>query len=872
MFKKGICAALCILLLFSLPVSVFAEEAEERVYRIQNRKDFLEFTERCRLDSFSFDLVVSLEKDIDLADVEFAGVPIFCGTFRGNGHTIRGLDLKGEGSYQGLFRYLAKTARVENLHIAGQLLPEGSGSKIGALAGRNEGQIVKCTFFGTVSGKEQIGGLVGINAVSGLIENCSVEGSVSGSHFVGGIAGKNSGVIRSCENMAQINATAQQNQVALSDITLDSLTTSEASNTVTDIGGIAGNSAGVIRSCINRGDVGYRHMGYNIGGIAGTQSGYVVDCQNFAAIMGRKEVGGIVGQMEPTARIEYKEDTLQILERQLNALGGIVNETAGNVQAGAYGMYAQIEALQGSVINAQDALMSLIPEEGGLPDKDTIQAAENALSSSVSDMTYTLQGMAAVTQSMVGTLSNNLHSMERQMNAMRVTLGNAEETLGGTITDVSDKDTDEDLTGKVEGCENYGSILADMNAGGITGAMAVENDLDHEETVTVTGSNSLNFSSELRCVVKDCENKGLITAGKQNAGGIAGLQTLGLVKKCLNSGTLDGAGAEYVGGVVGQSEGYIRMSGAKCILSGGSYVGGIAGSATIATDCISLVQITEGTECVGAVLGNRKEGNQEEEVPVSGNIYLPVGKDLGAIDGISYSTVAEPAKLEDFLAKEDLPKLFRSAEICFRYENDGESRFRVVPGEEFPQEKIPSLPQKNGYIARWAGLENADLEHVLFDMVFEAEYTAFEGVLSSGTKEGKPLLLVQGGFSSDSELEIADWEEEIPLEKGHTLLKAKSFTVSHCEYLTKLRYCIYDWEAKEQLLLIRGKDGTWRQAETELDGSYLVAELLEGDNAVAQVQRPGIHWSIPAVIIAALAVLMAVLARMVKKRKTRTML
>ena len=34
------------------------------------------------------------------------------------------------------------------------------------------------------------------------------------------------------------------------------------------------------------------------------------------------------------------------------------------------------------------------------------------------------------------------------------------------------------LAAKVEECENHGPVLADMNAGGIAGAMAVENDMD----------------------------------------------------------------------------------------------------------------------------------------------------------------------------------------------------------------------------------------------------------------------------------------------------------------------------------------------------------------------------------------------------------
>lgn len=867
MLKRILCFLLCVGLVIGMALPVFAVEAEDapvKLHKISSREEFLAFAESCRLDSFSFDLTVSLESDIDLGGVEFGGVPIFCGTFLGNDHTIRGLVLRGEGSYQGLFRYLTKTAKVENLHIEGLLLPMGSSGRTGGLAGSNEGTITNCSFSGTVSGIEEIGGLVGVNHVSGVIEKSKVSGYVSGSHFAGGIAGDNRGVIRSCVNNALVNTTAQQNHVNLTDITLETLANSESVNTVTNIGGIAGNSTGVIRSCVNRGDVGYRHMGYNIGGIAGTQSGYIADCVNYVSVMGRKEVGGIVGQMEPTNLIEYKEDTLQILERQLNSLGSIVNDTAANVQGGAYGMYAQVDALRDSITDAEDAVASLIPQKDERPDEDTIQAAKNTLSNSMANMSDTLRGMTAVTESMVGALTNNLHAIQNQMNAMRSTLGNAEENLGGTVTDVSDKDTDADLNGKTERCTNYGEILADLNAGGIVGAMAVENDLNHEDDVSISGSNSLNFSSELRCVVKNCKNVADVTANKQNVGGIVGWQSLGLVKESHNNGAVKTTGAEYVGGIAGQSEGYLRGNGAKCTISGGDYVGGIAGAATIATDCVSMVRITDGIERVGAVLGARKESYQEEETPIAGNCYLPVDMDLGAIDGISYSTVAEPVALADFLARENLPEMFRAAEICFRYDNGGESRFRVITGEGFPEEKIPVLPEKDGFIARWAGLEEADLEQVLFDLTFEAEYFTVEGVVSSRGEKGKPLMLIQGGFASDAELKMADWMEEVPVEKGQTLLKAKSFGVSHAQYLSKLRFCIYDWEADQQILLIRGKDGSWRQAETELDGSYLVTALQDGDNAVAQIQTAGISWQIPAIAALVLAILLFVFA---KKRK-----
>lgn len=44
-----------------------------------------------------------------------------------------------------------------------------SGNEIGAVAGRNEGQILNCSFSGTVSGGDYVGGIAGTNAVTGIV-------------------------------------------------------------------------------------------------------------------------------------------------------------------------------------------------------------------------------------------------------------------------------------------------------------------------------------------------------------------------------------------------------------------------------------------------------------------------------------------------------------------------------------------------------------------------------------------------------------------------------------------------------------------------------------------------------------------------------
>lgn len=292
MYKRFAWLMMSVALLVGMAMPVHADPAEnpEPVrLSISSQEEFLAFAQNCRLDTYSQNLHVSLEKDLDFSDTPFVSVPIFSGTFAGNGHRVSGIRISSDGSMEGLFRRLTETAVVSDLTVNGEIHPGGSGQEIGGIAGRNEGQILGCSFSGDLSGGDYVGGIAGSNGVTGLIESCSAEGQIHGRHFVGGITGGNSGVVRDCTNLSAVNTTPQQNTVELSDITLENITNTEAVNTITDIGGIAGISSGVIRSCENEGNVGYRHMGYNIGGIAGTQTGYIADCVNRGNIAGRKE-------------------------------------------------------------------------------------------------------------------------------------------------------------------------------------------------------------------------------------------------------------------------------------------------------------------------------------------------------------------------------------------------------------------------------------------------------------------------------------------------------------------------------------------------------------------------------------------------------
>jgi len=852
--------ALCLALIAMLPVRADASDA---VFLIDEPKDLLALSEKCRLDAFSTNITVVLSNNIDMTGFDLVPIPIFSGSFHGNGHTISGLTLTPTGSVQGLFRTLTDTAIVTDLHLEAEVTPGGSASITGGLAGINYGIIRGCSFNGTVSGIDRIGGIVGTNGLTGIIENCDVNGSVHGTHFIGGIAGENAGVIRHCENNAQVNTTVEQNKVELGDITLESVTGTEYAATVTDVGGICGTGSGVIRQCHNYGNVGYPQIGYNIGGIAGSFSGYIEGCSNSAEICGRKEVAGILGQLEPAVNILYEEDTIQTLQNQLDGLSATAGSAGGRVQSGANALDRFSNDLETQIEDAQEALKLLIPdpENPSLPDEDTLEAARNALSSSLSDMTGSLNTMIQSGMDTLSGLTGDLQSITGQMNQIGATVGSAADNLGGSVSDISDLDTEDDRTAKVESCRNLGSIQGEWNVGGIVGAMAPENDLDPESDLQLIGNNSLNFDIELRAVVLDCENAGTVYASKQNAGGIAGWVSMGLIKNSINTAGIEAENADYVGGIAGQSMGFLRDCNAKCAILGSTYVGGISGTGATVTDCLAMVTFYGHREKFGAILGV-----MEGAVPV-GNYYLPIGSDPGAIDGISYAALAEPLSEEAFFAREDLPGQFRLVRITFLFD-DGTVQTHSLPyGCAIGAITFPEIPKKGNIEGHWEGPDMPSGK-VRQDVTFTVVYPSHVTVLSSQLTDhnGRPVMLLQGEFTKDATLSA-----EVLSETEFDYC----WSFSHSQSLSSMtmRVLIPEGLSGDMVAAkLRLADGSWQTAQFRTDGSYLVISLPDGADAlgisaVAQDYTLLILIAAGGLLIAAAAVTGIAISKKRKKAK-----
>lgn len=319
-------------------------EVEYIEISINSEDDFVKFARSCSLDTWSYDKKVLLKADLDMSKCEeFTAVPTFGGYFDGCGHTIDGVVIKGNDSYTGLFNYTQKSATVTNLIVKGIVYPNGKPLAVGGIAGDNYGIISNCSFDGTVIGNTYTGAIAGFNETAGVIYACNAKGIVRGKYYTGGIAGENAGGISGCSNEAYVNTINSDESMGMDDINLDKykesilswLNNGSSKKTEGDVfssgpvdtGGIAGYNMGSIMSSNNSGSIGYEHVGYNTGGIAGRNSGYVYQCDNGAVILGRKDVGGIVGQAEPYVSMNLTEDIVYQLTTNVNRLHDLIGTT-----------------------------------------------------------------------------------------------------------------------------------------------------------------------------------------------------------------------------------------------------------------------------------------------------------------------------------------------------------------------------------------------------------------------------------------------------------------------------------------------------------------------------------------------------------------
>lgn len=475
-------AMLALLLLFSLCPAVLA--AEKGPLSIGTLEELEDFADRCASDAYSKDLTVVLTGDIDAAGTEVS-IPVFSGTFDGQGHSIYDLELTRSASAYGFFGQIQKGAVVRNLSLVGETIPDGSQSQVGGVAGVNYGRIESCRYTGAVIGEDTVGGIVGRNEEGGVVADCTMAGVVRGKEFTGGIAGHNAGTLLRCANTAAVNTTLDEADINAADLenTMYSILKSEdvtkgdvTENAITsDTGGITGYSTGIVQSCTNSGSVGYPHVGYNVGGVAGRQNGYMASCVNHGTVQGRKDVGGIVGQMAPDITLQTSGASLDTLKDDINSLQSLVDRMLDDAQATNDTVSARMDRISAYADDALDSAHSLSDRLGDFAD-DNIDTVNNLLLLAeryISKMTPITDGLADASDSMAKAVSalrelldgwdgssdnktflTQLQNFRTEMDEASGDMGNAKEALDRAL----------DLLGKGTAQQDAAQLEADASA------------------------------------------------------------------------------------------------------------------------------------------------------------------------------------------------------------------------------------------------------------------------------------------------------------------------------------------------------------------------------------------------------------------------
>ena len=640
-----------------------AGENEGKRIVLSTAEDFQAFSLNCRNNVWSIGLTVYLDADIDFEGRSIMPVPSFSGTFLGNGHTIKNFYCGSNGSHQGLFRYLEEGGRIADLNVMGTITPGGSQSSIGGIIGTSRGTILNCTFSGTVNGLISVGGIVGENL--GIISDCESSGSISGKHFAGGIAGYNDGTIRECTNKAEVNIEVRDEAIDIEtldirDIIGINLVSSEDKDTVSDIGGIAGISLGLVDSCTNEGTVGYQHYGYNVGGIAGRQSGYLEQCVNNGTVFGRKDVGGIVGQMEPYLILD---DSASLVD-EIEALQASMNEAMGNMSAASAGLGSSARQVSESGTNiASNYTDKAIDNASGAAEEREKQAhredfndAASSAGSAVSDAAGSL-GDDTINNVVNGNVSDS--DKDALINAggdlaadggadllNRLDLLNQQREAELAATEAENARMRAEFASLSAGLNNMGSTIHNTLSG-LAGDMRSVN--AHYSNILTMFTNALSGNMQLRVMedisdldtdedmngkVLSCMNNGEIN-GDTNVGGITGSMGVEaefdmegilsanitdsiqistdsyfarcVARKCINNGAVM-AKKDYNGGICGLAELGVISSSENYgdVSASGEYVGGIVGqSKSIVTDSYSMCSL-DGGEYVGGISGQGK--------------------------------------------------------------------------------------------------------------------------------------------------------------------------------------------------------------------------------------------------------------------------
>ena len=536
----------------------------------------------------------------------------FCGVFNGDGYAVRGIYINTQESYQGLFGNSGGGSIIANLGVAESYIY--GDTYVGGVVGYNGagyndveysgGTVTNCYNTGSVTGKDHVGGVAGIN--EDTVTDCYNVGGINGNKYVGGVVGGNSwdDTVTDCCNTGIVTGKDY-------------------------VGGVVGENNGTVTDCCNTSSVTGKDY---VGGVVGYNAygtSAVTDCYNTGIVIGERFVGGVIGYLfVGTASNCYNEGSITGKDRVGGVIGGNEDPVTACYNTG---------------------IVSGVSRVGGVigDNSDTVTACYNT--GSVTGGSY-VGGVAGYNWSSTFTNCYNTGSVNGERDVGGVVgynKGNVTVCYNtGSVTSKEDGYSYGGVAGynwgTITDCYNEGSITGKDCGGGVVGCNR-DTVIDCYNTGIVTGVNTVSgVVGENMGTVTDCYNEGSVN-GNDNTGGVVGFGDGdgGTVTGCYNTGSV--TGNNKVGGVVGGMDD--DSSGRTVIgcyntgfVTGISYVGGVIGenngTNSVVTDCYNTGGITGGTY-VGGVVGHNSHTGSVTNCYNTGSVTGDerVGGVVGLSDG-----------------------------------------------------------------------------------------------------------------------------------------------------------------------------------------------------------------------------------------------
>lgn len=860
----GLSLILIIMTVISImPINVSAEDSLN-VIEISRVNELIEFANKCKYDSYSKDKIVKLTADIDVSGSDFKGISYFAGIFDGGSHIISGFNVDYKGSDFGFFRYIAESGFITNLNISGSINVTGSQENIGGIAGVNKGVINESSFSGKVNASTATGAIAGYNHENAKIVSCTSDADILATNQTGGIAGVNDGLISSCTSKSRVNTQELDTTLDIGGVDVGTLNLTQNVIDRNDMGGIAGESTGIISDCVNYGKIGFAHTGYNVGGIAGKQSGKVITCSNEGEIYGRKDVGGIVGQAEPDIESEYLNDRVDDVQSSID----IINSTLNNMSSSMNNASSDVKSYTENIIDQYKELLDKLQDKlnGNNDNDEKIEDFVDDISKDIENSTVAddIHGVADTVDSEIRTIADSIERISAQIKNIGNTVTETMDVVTSDddyIEDISSADSAQNSDGVIAKSVNRGAVHGDINAGGIAGTMNVEYDVDPEYDLDITETTNVRLRSTVSDVVIYCINYGEVNSKKDCAGGIVGLQELGLVYGSEGYGTVKSETGNYAGGIAGNSASAITDSYSLCNVESEDYTGGICGKGYTMQNCISIPAILGDGEAKGSLAGII-----ESDGEVSTNIF--VNDIYGGIDDINYSGKADSASYEAVMAMENIPDGFHRVTLVFKADGNVIDTKNIAYNANLGVSELPSIPDKDGFYAQWP--ENIVSKPILQNTVVEAEYHVWiESVAGDiASQNDKPLFIAEGKFYDDNKITLSkcdtdnlsgDIEYSYAWKMRGTDVKDKGTKTCH--------FYIKNTSGSSEVWYRDNADSGWVKADAKEHGSYMTAEIpYEADFAVIHKESSNMIYYICGGAAACIIVLAVII---IKKRKKR---